>query len=449
MSTNAQTKIATDVSTNAESGVPEGWAIGRVGDLIGGGGLFTDGDWVETKDQDPSGGVRLVQLADIGDGYYRNKSQRFLTLAKAQELDCTFLKPGDVLIARMPEPLGRACLFPGDPKPAVTAVDVCIVRPGEGGAENSWILYWINSPEIRKRIEELSRGTTRQRISRQNFGTIDFPIPPVTEQKRVVAKIEELLKQVNASRDRLAKVPKILKRFRQSVLAAACSGRLTEDWRDKYPDVEPAQVLIKKIGEHRRESGARPAKPDESDLDVPDFPQLPESWTWERFGVLLGELRNGISVRPEQEPPGHPILRISSVRPGKVLLDDRRYLPNSEELVETYRLRNGDLLFTRYNGSLDLLGVCGLVRGLGIEIMLYPDKLMRVRFDLLSSCPNSLRSTLDQLLAAIALQKSLSLRQDSKAYQVQTSRLSPVLCLLLKSNTRSFAGLKPSSNSPT
>src|SRR5688500_3212237 len=108
--------------------LPLGWAEATLSDLIGYEGLFCDGDWVESKDQDPSGDVRLIQLADIGDGRYRDKSNRFLTSVKAAELHCTYIQPGDLLIARMPDPLGRACIFPGDSKASVTVVDVCIVR---------------------------------------------------------------------------------------------------------------------------------------------------------------------------------------------------------------------------------------------------------------------------------------------------------------------------------
>ena len=110
------------------SELPNGWAHGCLPDLISSDGLFVDGDWIESKDQDQDGDVRLIQLADIGDGRYVNKSNRFLTHAKAVELGCTFLKRGDVLIARMPDPLGRACIFPGDSKQAVTVVDVCVAR---------------------------------------------------------------------------------------------------------------------------------------------------------------------------------------------------------------------------------------------------------------------------------------------------------------------------------
>ena len=115
--------------------LPERWALATINDLIGQGGIFTDGDWVESKDQDPSGDVRLIQLADVGDGVYLDKSSRFLTAKKSCELKCTYLGPGDVLIARMPDPLGRACIFPGDPKTSVTAVDVCIARTGVNGPQ--------------------------------------------------------------------------------------------------------------------------------------------------------------------------------------------------------------------------------------------------------------------------------------------------------------------------
>jgi len=107
-------KPAELVYTIDENELPEGWRLSTIADLVGKEGVFVDGDWVESKDQDPNGDVRLIQLADIGDGIYRDKSARFLTNQKAIALNCTFLEQGDVLIARMPDPLGRTCIFPGD-----------------------------------------------------------------------------------------------------------------------------------------------------------------------------------------------------------------------------------------------------------------------------------------------------------------------------------------------
>src|SRR5690242_21381706 len=113
------------MSTSGHMLLPKGWRAVTLDGVLGNGGIFVDGDWVESKDQDPDGDVRLIQLADVGDGRYRDRSSRFMTSEAAKRLNCSYLRPGDILIARMPDPLGRSCRFPGDSKPAVTVVDVC------------------------------------------------------------------------------------------------------------------------------------------------------------------------------------------------------------------------------------------------------------------------------------------------------------------------------------
>ncbi|MBI2342972.1 MAG: restriction endonuclease subunit S [Deltaproteobacteria bacterium] len=182
-------------------------------DILGKSGLFDDGDWVESKDQDPNGGVRLIQLADVGDGEYINKSARFLTSEKAKELKCTFLKKGDLLISRMPDPLGKACLFPGDLKPCVTVVDVSIVRPDPQLVDNNWLKYCVNSFEFRTEISKYISGTTRQRISRGNLSKIKFSLPPLPEQRRIAA----ILDKADALRRKRAETLKFLDDFLRSV----------------------------------------------------------------------------------------------------------------------------------------------------------------------------------------------------------------------------------------
>ena len=73
--------------------IPKHWKKKKLSDLIAEDGVFCDGDWIESKDQDVNGEVRLIQLADIRDGYFRDKSDRHLTLKRANELNCTFFKP--------------------------------------------------------------------------------------------------------------------------------------------------------------------------------------------------------------------------------------------------------------------------------------------------------------------------------------------------------------------
>jgi len=108
--------------------------------------LFTDGDWIESKDQDTNGEIRLIQLADIGDGVFVDKSKRYINRETSQRLKCTYLNKHDILIARMPQPLGRACIFPFEEKQSyVTAVDVCIIRP-PSNVSAKYLMYSINSP---------------------------------------------------------------------------------------------------------------------------------------------------------------------------------------------------------------------------------------------------------------------------------------------------------------
>ncbi len=152
--------------------------------------IFVDGDWVESEDQDPDGDVRLIQLADVGDGAYVNKSARFLTSSKAVELRCTFLKPGDILVARMPDPLGRACIFPGDAQRAVTVVDVCIIRPNPDQQDARWLMHCLNAPQCRNQIAGFATGTTRSRISRGNLKKIEIPLLPLAKQQRIAEVLD-------------------------------------------------------------------------------------------------------------------------------------------------------------------------------------------------------------------------------------------------------------------
>jgi type I restriction enzyme S subunit len=272
----------------------------RLLELVGTTGLVVDGDWVESKDQDPQGDVRLIQLADIGDGRYRDRSARFLTAEKAKALRCTMLRRDDVLIARMPDPLGRACLFPGDDRPSVTVVDVCIFRAGSNEIIPGWIMHAINAAPTRARIATFQSGTTRKRISGANLQSIEIPLPPTNEQRRIVDRIDELFSLIEAGERALERARRLLERYRQSVLKAAVSGELTRDWRERHQgEIEPGGALLTRILksqrqaweaaelEKMREKGIKPKDgrwkenyrgPDP--VRTSDLPELPMGWVW-------------------------------------------------------------------------------------------------------------------------------------------------------------------------
>lgn len=160
------------------------WTESSLGE-IGLSGMFADGDWVESKDQDPSGEYRLLQLADVGDGVFLDKSNRWMNSEQFNRLRCTSLIPRDILIARMPDPIARACIFPSGLPTCATVVDVAILRCGEGYVPE-FVALVINDSTFRAEAQSLLTGTTRQRISRSNLAKIVCKFPPLNEQKRIV-----------------------------------------------------------------------------------------------------------------------------------------------------------------------------------------------------------------------------------------------------------------------
>jgi type I restriction enzyme, S subunit len=378
------------------SELPRGWALAKIPDLIGANGVFSDGDWVESEDQDPNGDVRLIQLADVGDGAYVNKSNRFLTKSKARELHCTFLRAGDVLVARMPDPLGRACIFPGDNKDAVTVVDVCVIRGEQDHVDQQWLMHFINSPELRAEIHALQSGSTRRRISRGNLSTIPLRVPPRAEQTRIVEKLEELLSDLDAGVAELKVAQRKLAQYRQSLLKAAVEGALTADWRAAHdnPQETGAELLQRILSERRArweqkqlakfaKQGKTPPKgwqakcPEPANLDLTNLPPLPEGWVWASIDQLSpDDLANGRSV-PTAEV-GAKVLRLTAVREGRIDLGEWKYGAWSEEEAQQFSVVEGDLLIVRGNGSLALVGRAGLVGPVRDQVA-YPDTLIRLR----------------------------------------------------------------------
>jgi type I restriction enzyme S subunit len=173
-------------------------------------GLMRDGDWIIASNMDPDGDIRLIQLADIGCGTFLDRSAKFINRGKFVELACTALRAGDVLISRMADPIGRACLLPDLPYEAITAVDVTILRSDPKVADPRFIVYYCNTPEFLNAASDAATGTTRSRITRRNLERIPIPLPPFSEQRRIVEILDEAdrLRRLRAEAD--AKADRIL-----------------------------------------------------------------------------------------------------------------------------------------------------------------------------------------------------------------------------------------------
>jgi len=338
--------------------LPKGWAWKTLPDLVSDDGVFIDGDWVESKDQDPNGNVRLIQLADVGDGVYRDKSDRFMTKAKADKLGCTFLKEGDVLIARMPDPLGRACIFPGDPKPSVTVVDVAIVRSGNSEFDHRWLACFVNANPFRSAISGLQAGSTRKRISRGNLATIPLPVPPLPEQRRIVAEIEKQFTRLEAGVAALRRVQANLKRYRAAVLKAACEGRLVPAEAERLnaegaglKDFESGEQLLKRILNYRRQNWQGRGKYKEPVTpDTTKLPHLPKGWAWattQQLNLSNRPCAYGVLQPGDDIPDGVLFVRVGDINNGNVDLSNlKRISPTIAAKYPRTKLHGGELAIT-------------------------------------------------------------------------------------------------------
>jgi type I restriction enzyme S subunit len=153
---------------------------------------FDDGDWIESKDQSEDG-IRLIQTGNVGEGQYLDKGQRarFISDETSARLRCTEIHEGDVLISRLPDPVGRSCRLPQLNQRAITAVDCTIIRFDERRILPEYFVYYSQSDGYQRTVDSLCTGATRRRISRTNLAAVEVPLPPLAEQKRIVAILDE------------------------------------------------------------------------------------------------------------------------------------------------------------------------------------------------------------------------------------------------------------------
>lgn len=188
----------------------------------------------------------------------------------------------------------------------------------------------------RRILKECSKhGTTVASIETSALLDFEIPLVEVDKQRRIVAEIEKQFSRLDEAVGSLQRAKRNLKRYKSAVLADAVEGELAG---------------------HR------------------------EGWACSVLGNIALSVRNGISEKPDAEA-GTRILRISAVRPLELAENDVRYLRGPLEAYESFRLTSGDALFTRYNGSPELVGACAVVPQLGHPTV-YPDKLIRVRVPL-------------------------------------------------------------------
>lgn len=180
--------------------------------------VFADGDWIESKDQS-NDGIRLIQTGNIGVGKYLDKTdkQRFISTDTFDRLKCLEIFENDVIVSRLPEPAGRACILPYSNKRRITAVDCTIIR----FADYNPILFvaYSQTKQYQDKVDMAMAGSTRQRISRKELGEIPIPVFPTIEEQNALASIfSDMDSEIEALEKKLEKTRQVKQGMMQQLL---------------------------------------------------------------------------------------------------------------------------------------------------------------------------------------------------------------------------------------
>lgn len=200
-------------------GVPEGWIKDTVANVCS---KFIDGDWIETKDQ---GGedYRILQISNIGvDAFVETGNLRFISESTFDRLNCSEVRPGDLIIARMPTHIGRAWLVTDMPWKMVTAVDVTIAKNDGTKIDTFYLLHHLNSEQHIARCEAGATGATRPRVARKVMGTLPILVPPLSLQE----EFAELAQSSHNIKTNLIRQNEQLARARDILLPKLMSGEI-------------------------------------------------------------------------------------------------------------------------------------------------------------------------------------------------------------------------------
>jgi type I restriction enzyme S subunit len=356
-----------------ESGLPTGWARAKVRDLL----VEPMCNGISVKGTDDPPGVPALRLSAMSDTGFNYSDRRYIPIS-IEDAEQLAIQAGDVFVARGNGSLhlvGRATIAQQTPEQIVFPDTMIRLRFAKFGTLPQFISTLWCSREVRRQLERKARTSAGiYKISQGDIAEVELPIPPPAEQARILARVDELLSDLEAGVTALKRSQAKLKRYRAAVLRAAVTGKLTAEWRAAHPNVEPATKLLDRILAVRRrkwetdqqnqfdEKRRTPQKNWRRQYVEPVPPAtdrliaLPSGWCWATIEQLAQLVTKGSSPNWqgfEYTASGIPFLRSQNVRWGELDLDELAYLP--DEFNQTHSLsviRAGDVLLNLVGASI-------------------------------------------------------------------------------------------------
>ena len=370
--------------------IPESWKWVRVQEIVC---LNPKNDLSDELE------VSFIPMALVDDGYRNNHSFEIKKWGDIKK-GFTHFADGDIGIAKItPCFQNRKSVVFRNLKNGCGAgtTELSIVRVVNDLLSRDFLLWFFKSAYfIENGVKSFTGTAGQQRIHKDYLSMCCFPLPPLAEQKRIVAKIEELLPYIDRYEQAWSTLEQFNSRFpedmKKSLLQYAIQGKLVE----QRPGEGTAEKLFAQIQEEKQQLIAE--KKIKKEKPLPEITEdekpfdIPESWKWVRWGDLSQSIQYGYNA-PAQESGRIKMVRISDIQNGRVLWDSVPYCEIKEDDISTYLLDANDILFARTGGT---VGKSYLVKEVPEEAI-YAGYLIRTRYSSLL-CPEYLKYFMESQL---------------------------------------------------
>jgi type I restriction enzyme S subunit len=295
------------------------------------------------------------ELPYLGLKHIQEETMRLHGKSRSEEYESTSVHflPGDILYGRLRPYLNKVHLtdFEG-----LGSGEIIVLTPTED-IHPRYLAYLLNSQEFVRYADHRSTGD-RPRVNYDKIKEFELPLPPLAEQQRIVAKIEELFSKLDSGVSELQKGTEMLKQYRLSLLKAAFEGKLSN--------------------RARTQNGWEVTQDYEEHGDPPDILDIPSKWRWVEAGSVIDSLRNGI-YKPKEyyNDDGIASLRMYNIEDGQIVWKDIKRMDLTDEELEKFRLEPGDLLVNRVN-SRELVGKAAVIPE-ALEECVFESKNIRVK----------------------------------------------------------------------
>ncbi|WP_342708777.1 restriction endonuclease subunit S [Bradyrhizobium sp. B124] len=294
----------------------------------------------KSKYFDNTTGVALIRIRDVTTGMTE-------TFYNGPTVDGFWIEQGDLLVGMD----GDFNLRRWNSDRGLLNQRVCKITT-DPDAYSSEFLEYILPPYLRL-INDNTSSVTVKHLSSRTLAEIPLPLPPLAEQRRIVAKLDVLTARLADARGQLDRIPALTKQLRKRSVSRAFDGSLTADWRMARGD---SKIVTDDALDqaYRIEAGSLRRKPP-AEIDWRPSFDIPSSWRWVSIDQVVAQVQYGSSAKTTSDSSGVPVLRMGNIQRGKLDLTDLKYLPRDHDEFPDLLLNEGDVLFNRTN-SLELVG---------------------------------------------------------------------------------------------